>query len=57
MGAAALAWMGAIVMVVLTPREPPSWAAVTGMAAAGLAGLMMAPRGWRWPAAGLLGAA
>ncbi len=54
---AALACAGAIVAVATLLRGSPTVAAVAAVATAGLAWLVLAPRGWRWPAAALLGAA
>lgn len=56
MRAGSLAFAAGIVLVVSLLREPPGVVVVAASWAAALGWGVFAPPGWRWPAAGLLGA-
>ncbi|MBK5942299.1 hypothetical protein CCR79_00185 [Halorhodospira halophila] len=57
MRAGSLAFAAGIVLVVSLLREPPGVLSVVAATATALGWALIAPRGWRWPAAGLLGCA
>ncbi len=57
MRAGSLAFAAGIIATAETLRAPLGWDGVAALAAAALLWPLLAPRGWRWPAALLLGAA